>query len=100
MPESRFARVMAVEADTVAHAGSTLTVTTPLRVGRLRDQTAELALNLPDTLPPGVYQIEVGSLATLGMMVIRLGVIRLGVIRLDRLLGSEAMNRWMTFSSG
>jgi hypothetical protein len=66
VPESRFARVMAVEADTVAHAGSTLTVTTPLRVGRLRDQTAELALNLPDTLPPGVYQIEVGSLATLG----------------------------------
>ena len=32
--------------------------------------------------------------------VIRIGVIRIGVIRLDRLLGSEAMNRWMTFSSG
>ena len=66
VPESRFAKVAAVAADTVVSAGSTLAITTSLRVGRRSGQEVELALSLPDTLPVGVYQLEVGSAATLG----------------------------------
>ena len=65
VPESRFAKVVAVAADTVVRAGSSLTVTTSLRVGRRSDQNIELALSVPDTLPVGAYQLEVGSAATL-----------------------------------
>ena len=64
--ESRFAKVMAVAADTVVSAGSTLPIATSLRVGRRRDQEIELALSIPDTLPVGVYRLAVGSAATLG----------------------------------
>ena len=65
VPESRFAKVVAVAADTVVRAGSTLPVTTSLRVGRSSDREIELALSVPDTLPVGAYQLEVGSAATL-----------------------------------
>ena len=65
VPESRFAKVVAVAADTVVRAGSTLPVTTSLRVGRSSNREIELALSVPDTLPVGAYQLEVGSAATL-----------------------------------
>ena len=64
--ETRFATVGQVMADSVISLGSTLHVTTSLRVGRIRDREVELALSVPDTLPPGLYQLEVGSVATLG----------------------------------
>ena len=66
IPETRFAIVAEVEADTVVSLGSTLAITTSLRVGRRNDQQVELALSVPDTLPPGFYQLEVGSAAVLG----------------------------------
>ena len=66
LAESRFAKVVAVAADTVVHAGNTLPIATSLRVGRHRDQTVEFALSIPDTLSMGVYRLEVGSAATLG----------------------------------
>ena len=47
VPESRFAKVVAVAADTVVRAGSTLPVTTSLRVGRSSDREIELALSVP-----------------------------------------------------
>ena len=65
IPEPRFAQVMEVAADTVVSPGDVLTVTTSLRVGRRRDREIEVDLNLPDTLPPGVYQLEAGSAASL-----------------------------------
>ena len=65
IPEPRFAQVMQVAADTVVSPGDVLTVTTSLRVGRQRDREIEVDLNLPDTLPPGVYQLEAGSAASL-----------------------------------
>ncbi len=64
--ESRFAKIVGVAADTVASAGSTLSVATSLRVGRREDREIEMAFSIPDTLPAGVYQLEVGSAATLG----------------------------------
>ena len=64
--ESRFAKIVGVAADTVASAGSTLSVATSLRVGRREDREIEMAFSLPDTLPAGVYELEVGSVATLG----------------------------------
>lgn len=64
--DSRFAKIVGVAADTVASAGSTLSVATSLRVGRREDREIEMAFSIPDTLPAGVYQLEVGSAATLG----------------------------------
>ena len=64
--ESRFAKIVGVAADTVASAGSTLSVATSLRVGRREDRKIEMAFSIPDTLPAGVYELEVGSAATLG----------------------------------
>ena len=66
LPESRFGKIVAVAADTVISAGSTLSIRTSLRVGRREDREIELAFSIPDTLPVGVYQLEVGSAATLG----------------------------------
>ena len=66
IPETRFATVAKVLADSVVRLGSTLHVTTALRVGRTEDREVELALSVPDTLPPGLYQLEVGSVAALG----------------------------------
>ncbi len=66
IPETRFATVTKVAADTVISLGSTLDITASLRVGRHRDREVELALSVPDTLPPGLYQLEVGVAALLG----------------------------------
>ncbi|MXZ11397.1 MAG: hypothetical protein F4Y79_18390 [Gemmatimonadetes bacterium] len=66
LPESRFAKIVGVAADTVISTGSMLSVRTSLRVGRREDREIEMAFSLPDTLPAGVYQLEVGSVATLG----------------------------------
>ena len=66
IPETRFAVVAKVMADTIITLGSTLDITTSLRVGRHRDREVELAISVPDTLPAGFYQLEVGSAATLG----------------------------------
>ena len=63
---SRFAKIVGVAADTVIRAGSTLSVATSLRVGRREDREIEMAFSIPDMLPAGVYQLEVGSAATLG----------------------------------
>ena len=63
--EPRFAQVVEVSADTVVTPGEVLTVTTSLRVGRRMDREIEVDLDLPDTLPPGVYQLEAGSAASL-----------------------------------
>ena len=66
IPETRFATVAKATADSVTGLGSTLNITTLLRVGRTEDREVELALSVPDTLFPGFYQLEVGSAATLG----------------------------------
>lgn len=66
IPETRFASVTKVTADTVISLGSTLAVTTSLRVGQTQDRDVELALSVPETLPAGLYQLEVGSVAALG----------------------------------
>ena len=66
IPETRFATLTKVTADSVITLGSMLNVTTSLRVGRTEDREVELALSVPDTLFPGFYQLEVGSAATLG----------------------------------
>ncbi len=66
IPETRFATVTKVAADTVVSLGNALDITTSLRVGRRIDRKVELALSVPDTLPPGFYQLEVGSTAALG----------------------------------
>ena len=66
IPETRFATVAKVTADSVISLGNTLDITTLLRVGRTESREVELALSVPDTLPPGFYQLEVGSAATLG----------------------------------
>ena len=65
IPEPRFAKVMEVSADTVVFLGSTLSITASLRVGRLTDREVELELAIPDTIPPGHYQLEVASAANL-----------------------------------
>ena len=64
--DSRFAKIVGVAADTVISAGSAFSVATSLRVGRREDREIEMAFSIPDTLPTGVYQLEVGSVATLG----------------------------------
>ncbi len=66
LSESRFGKIVGVAADTVISAGSTLSIRTSLRVGRREDREIEMAFSIPDTLPVGVYQLEVGSVATLG----------------------------------
>ena len=66
IPETRFATLTKVTADTVVSLGSTLNITSSLRVGRTKDREVELALSVPDTLFPGFYQLEVGSAAILG----------------------------------
>ena len=66
IPETRFATVEQVMVDSVIGLGSTVNITTALRVGRTEDREVELALSVPDTLFPGFYQLEVGSAATLG----------------------------------
>ncbi len=66
IPETRFATVAKVTTDSVITLGSTLDITTLLRVGRTEDREVELALSVPDTLFPGFYQLEVGAAATLG----------------------------------
>ena len=66
IPETRFATVEQVMVDSVISLGSTVNITTALRVGRTEDREVELALSVPDTLFPGFYQLEVGSAATLG----------------------------------
>lgn len=66
LPGSRFAKIVGVAADTIISAGSALSVATSLRVGRREDREIEMAFSIPDTLPAGVYQLEVGSVATLG----------------------------------
>ena len=66
IPGTRFATVEQVMADSVFGLGSTVNITTALRVGRTEDREVELALSVPDTLWPGFYQLEVGSAATLG----------------------------------
>ena len=66
IPEPRFATVTKVAADTIISLGNTLDITTSLRVGRRINREVELALSVPDTLPPGFYQLEVGSAAALG----------------------------------
>ncbi len=66
IPEPRFALVVDVAADTVISLGDMLAVTASLRVGRRSDREIELALSVPDTFPAGVYQLEAGSVATLG----------------------------------
>ena len=65
-PDSRFAKIVGVAADTVISAGSAFSVATSLRVGRREDREIEMAFSIPDTLATGVYQLEVGSVATLG----------------------------------
>ena len=66
IPGTRFATVEQVMTDSVFGLGSTVNITTALRVGRTEDREVELALSVPDTLWPGFYQLEVGSAATLG----------------------------------
>ena len=66
IPGTRFATVGQVTADSVISLGSTLNITTLLRVGRTENREVELALSVPDTLLPGFYQLEVGAAATLG----------------------------------
>ena len=66
IPEPGFAQVVEIEADTVAGLGSALAVTASLRVGRRADRDIGLELALPDTIPAGLYRLEVGSAASLG----------------------------------
>ena len=59
--EPRYARVFEVSADTVASPGDTLAVSAMLRVGRRIDREIELALGVPESFPPGVYSLVLGS---------------------------------------
>ena len=61
IPEPRFAQVVEVSADTVTSLGSTLPVSASLRVGRRADREIGLELAIPDTIPPGIYLLEVAS---------------------------------------
>ena len=66
IPEPRFAALTEVAADTVASPGDVITVTASLRVGRRTDRQVEVDLTVPETFPPGFYQLETGSTAALG----------------------------------
>lgn len=63
--EPRYARVFEVSADSVISPGDTLDVTALLRVGRRIDREIELAVAVPDSFPPGVYSLVLGSAAEL-----------------------------------
>ncbi len=64
--EPRYARIVEVNADTVASPGDTLDVTALLRVGRRIDRDIDLRLGVPESFPPGVYSLALGSAAELG----------------------------------
>ena len=66
IPEPRFAALTEVAADTVASPGDVINVSASLRVGRRTDRQVEVDLTLPETFPPGFYQLETGSAAALG----------------------------------
>ena len=76
-----------VTADTVAGLGSTLTISTSLRVGRRLDRKSGWRLAIPDTIPPGFYRLEVASAANLvdgrgrGFRVLRTAGIRFSETR-------------------
>ena len=62
---NRYAKVVEVAADSVIAAGEDLAVTVSLRVGaQMRE--IEMALRLPEDLPPGGYRLGVGSEWSLG----------------------------------
>lgn len=63
--EPRFAIVFDVSADTLASPGDTLDVTASLRVGRRIDREIDLRLGVPESFPPGVYSVVLGSAAEL-----------------------------------
>ncbi len=63
--EPRFATVFDVSADTLASPGDTLAVTASLRVGRRIDREVDLKLGVPESFPPGVYSVVLGSAAEL-----------------------------------
>ncbi len=63
--EPRYARILEVNADTVASPGDTLDVTASLRVGRRIDREIDLRLGVPEQFPPGVYSLVLGSAAEL-----------------------------------
>ena len=65
IPEPRFATITAIAADSYVTQGNTLSITTSLYVGGMREQDIELAFNIPETLPAGRYQLKVGSAAEL-----------------------------------
>ena len=65
IPEPRFATITAIATDSYVTQGNTLSITTSLRVGGMREQAIELAFSIPDTLPAGRYQLKVGSAAEL-----------------------------------
>ena len=62
IPDSRWARVTGVSADTLLTPGTSLTVRVSLRVGRSGEKEVELDLLLPDDLVPAVYQLEAGPI--------------------------------------
>lgn len=64
-PESRFAHIVNVTADTMISPGTLLDVVVGLRVGRRVNREITLSLEIPDTIVAGSYSLEVGSLATL-----------------------------------
>ncbi|MDE3001421.1 MAG: hypothetical protein OXU79_20275 [Gemmatimonadota bacterium] len=63
--EPRYARIVEVNADTVASPGDTLDVTASLRVGRRIDRDIDLRLGVPESFPHGVYSLVLGSAAEL-----------------------------------
>ena len=63
--EPRYARIVEVNADTVASPGDSLDVTASLRVGRRIDREIDLRLGVPESFPPGVYSLVLGSAAEL-----------------------------------
>ena len=63
--EPRYARIVEVSADTLASPGDTLDVIASLRVGRRIDQDFDLKLGVPESFPPGVYSVVLGSAAEL-----------------------------------
>ena len=63
--EPGFAQVAEISADTVVSLGSMLDIIVDLRVGRRADRQIGLELAIPDTIPAGSYQLEVGSATSL-----------------------------------
>ncbi|MFY9493332.1 MAG: SpoIVB peptidase S55 domain-containing protein [Minisyncoccia bacterium] len=53
-------QIAKVKADTLATAGDVLPVGVMLKVGLLEERWVNFEIALPDTFPPGVYNIEVG----------------------------------------